>query len=274
MADHKTTPWTEEELDDATRRLEAATKAATAATPLNPAPWISSAPDPKPDAPKAIGGLWYHEQQSIETTQQSVRKAAEKEAAFSAWVAEREAARKAAQAADRKAQEAAQEAARKAAAAKKAELAALAAAHARAAAPPPPPPPKKPWRKPIVAGDRWYTSTYVKPRLDPNRKPLPKLTQRQAERAYAALAPTPEQPDVREAAVSPKIRAAMRSREFLVRHLKFDSLQQHSALDRAALLCNRLIENLFPPVNFSDMALVPTGRSLFGSKYPEEDNDE
>lgn len=263
MADHpKTTPWTDDELDDATRRLEAATKAATP-TPLNPTPWLSDAPkgSPKPETPKALGGLWYHEQQSIETTQQSVGKArawaAERGANRAARAAEKLAQDAAARAA-RKAQEAAQEAAREAAAAKRAELAALAAAHARAAN-------KRAARE---TAERAAKAAALGAAIKAGR-----------EAALAANPPSPAQPDTKAAKYGRRIWNQMFAREILAAAMGPDAPRQQSAIEHAALLCNRLIENLFPPVDFSDMPMIKNFRNNYGYINPEdrpkrEDNDE
>ena len=57
----------------------------------------------------------------------------------------------------------------------------------------------------------------------------------------------------------PKIYSEVRRREKSTRDMRDESRRQRAAVDRAQFFFNRLIENRFPPVDFSDMEEIPCG---------------
>jgi hypothetical protein len=89
-------------------------------------------------------------------------------------------------------------------------------------------------------------------------KPLPQISERKAARAWAALgdAPRPSAAYEGEAA-----------RCLLAQILIGESRQQRMAYEAAAVICNRVIEERFPLLNFSEMTETPCGPDDYGHAW-------
>lgn len=107
----------------------------------------------------------------------------------------------------------------------------------------------------------------------PVRHRGPKPGQPKTYGAWGDLPPDGQYPN-RPAEFTPKIRRAMHLREISTGNIRNESRRIRAAAERATFFCNRLIENRFPQVNFSDMALLSSGcPSDYGFINREENNE-
>jgi hypothetical protein len=134
-----------------------------------------------------------------------------------------------------------------------------------------PAPPTRPYTK---SDERWLTSTYLRvaghrsPVDAPQLRPRTKKALKQAQKAWAALAPTRKQPDTLAAPRVPGTR--VRSARMMV----CDSYQQHNVTRLADSFLNRIIDERFPFTEFSDMQLIPLQNRMMRARGQEEEDDD